>query len=246
MSVNSCLYIFMPLYICMGFPDGSVVKNPPASLRDIVSILGWERSPGEGNVNPLFSIYAWEIPRTEELGRLQSLKSQESDMINNSTATICMHVVVVVPSSVMSDSLWLHGLQHARLSCPSPSLTVYSSSWPLNQWRHPTISSSVFVFSFCLQSFPASESFPMNCLFGSGDQNIGASASVLPMNIQGWFPLKLTILISLLSKGLSGIFSSITVQKHILRRSAFFMIQLSDLYMTTGKIIALIIWTFSN
>ena len=89
----------------MGFPDGSVVKNPPASLRDIVSILGWERSPGEGNVNPLFSIYAWEIPRTEELGRLQSLKSQESDMINNSTATICMHVVVVVPSSVMSDSL---------------------------------------------------------------------------------------------------------------------------------------------
>jgi len=149
MSVNSCLYIFMPLYICVGFPDGSVVKNPPASLRDIVSILGWERSLGEGNGNPLFSISAWEIPWTEELGRLQSLKSQESDMINNSTATICMHVVVVVvPSSVMPDSLWLHGLQHARLSCPSPSLTVHDH-WISDalQWSHPLLLSSPYAFN---------------------------------------------------------------------------------------------------
>ena len=117
--------------------------------------------------------------------------------LGNWTATICMHVVVVVPSSAMSDSLWLHGLQHARLSCPSPSLTVYSSSWPLNQWCHPTISSSVIVFSFCLQSFPASGSFQMSQCFTSGGQNIGASSSALalPMNNQGWFPLGLTVTI---------------------------------------------------
>ena len=117
---------------------------------------------------------------------------------------------------VVSDSLRHHGLQHARLPYPSPSPEVCSSSCPLRWWCHPTISSSITLFSFCPQSFPASGTFPMSRSFASGDQNTGASvlASVVPMSIQGWFPLRLTALISLLSKALSGVFSSTTVQKH--------------------------------
>ena len=117
--------------------------------------------------------------------------------------------------SVVSDSLRSHGLQHARLPCPSPTPGVYSNSCPLSQWCHPTISSSVTPFSSCPQFFPASGSFPVSQLFASGGQSIGVSAlaSVLPMNIQDWFPLGLTGLISLLSKELSRVFSSTTVQK---------------------------------
>ena len=101
--------------------------------------------------------------------------------------------------SVMYDSLRPHGLQHARLPCPSPIPRAYSNSCPLSQWCHPTISSSIAPFSSCLQSLPVSGSFPVSQLFTSGGQNIGvsASASVLPMNIQDWFPLRLTDLISL-------------------------------------------------
>ena len=101
-------------------------------------------------------------------------------------------------------SLWPHGLQHDRLPCPSPSLRVCSNSCPLSWWFHPTIPSYVVPFSSCLQSFPVSGSFTRSQFFPSGDQSTGASASssVLPMNIQGWFPLRLTSLISLLSKGL--------------------------------------------
>ena len=126
--------------------------------------------------------------------------------------------------SVMSESLWPHGLQHARLPCPSPTPGVYSNSCPLHQWCHPTISSSVVPFSACLQSFPALGSFPMSQFFTSGDQSIGvsASASVLPMNIQHWFPLGWTGWISLQSKGLSRVFSNTTGQKH-----QFFCAQLS-------------------
>ena len=96
--------------------------------------------------------------------------------------------------SVMSNSLWPHGLQHIRLLCPSPSPRACSNSCPLSRWCHSTISSSVVPFSFCLLSFPASGAFPMSWLFAPHGQNIGASslASVLPMNIQGWFPLGLT------------------------------------------------------
>ena len=114
--------------------------------------------------------------------------------------------------SVMSDSLWLRGLQHARFPCPSPSPGVFSNSCSLRQWRHPTISSSVVPFSSCFQSFPASASFPISQLFSSGGQRIGASASasVLPVNIQGLRPLGLTGWISLLSTGLSRVFSSTT------------------------------------
>ena len=106
-----------------------------------------------------------------------------------------------------------HGLQHARLPFPSPSPRACC---PLSRWCHLIISSSVVPFSSYLQSFPASGSFPMSWLFASGGQSIGASASalVLPMNIQGWFPFGLTGLISLLSKGLSRVFSNTTVWKH--------------------------------
>ena len=105
-----------------------------------------------------------------------------------------MVVVVVFSRSVMPNSLWSHGLQHARLSFPSPSPGACSNSCPLSQWCHPTISSSVIPFSSCLQSSPASKLFPMSWLFTLGRQSIGVSASVsvLPMNIQGWFPLGLT------------------------------------------------------
>ena len=118
--------------------------------------------------------------------------------------------------SVVSNSLQPHGLQHARLPCPSPSPRVASKSCPLSQWCHPTISSSFIPFSSCLQSFPASGSFPMSRLLALGSQSTGASTSVsvLPMNIRGWFPLALSDLISLESKGLSRVFSSITVQKY--------------------------------
>ena len=107
-------------------------------------------------------------------------------------------------------------LQHARPPCPSPSPRVCPSSCSLHWWCHPAISSSNILLSFCPQSFQASGTFPMSQLFPSDDQNTGvsASASVLPMNIQGWFLLRLTSLISLLSKGFSGVSSSTTVQRY--------------------------------
>ena len=115
------------------------------------------------------------------------------------------NLVVQFSPSVVSDSLWPHGLQHTGLLCPSPSPRACSNSCPLSQWCYPTISSSVISLSSCLQSFPASGSFPMNQFFTSGDQSIevSASASVLPVNIQDWFPLELTGLISFQSQGLS-------------------------------------------
>ena len=122
----------------------------------------------------------------------------------------------VVVHSVMSISLWPHGLQHTRLLCPSLSPRACSNSCLLSWWCYPTISSSVSPFFSCLQFFPASGFFPISPFFVSGGQSIrvSASASVLPMTIQDWFPLGLTGLISLLTKGLSRVFSSSTVQKH--------------------------------
>ena len=118
--------------------------------------------------------------------------------------------------SVLSDSLWSHGLQEASLPCPSPIAGACSNSCPTSQCCHPTIWYSIITFSSCLQSFPASGSFLINQFFVSGGQSIGASAStsVLPLNIQGWFPLGLTDLISLQSKGLTRVFSNTTVLKH--------------------------------
>ena len=116
--------------------------------------------------------------------------------------------------SVVSNSLQSHGLQHSRLLSPSLSPGVCSNSCPLSQWCHPTISSFVAPFFSCFQSFPASGSFSVSRLFVSGGQSIEASASDLQVKIQGWFPSGLTGLISLLSKGLSRVFSNTTVQKH--------------------------------
>ena len=118
--------------------------------------------------------------------------------------------------SVMSDSLRPHGLQHARLLCPSPTPRAYSNSCPARRWCHPIISSFVVPFSSRLQSFPASGSFPMSRFSASGGQSVGvsASASVLPMNIQDWFSLGRTGWISLQSKGLSRVSYNTIVQKH--------------------------------
>ena len=132
------------------------------------------------------------------------------------TRTYENQIVVVIQ---LLSHVWLlrpHGLQQVRLLCPSLSPRVCSNSCPLSQWCYLTISSSVVPFSFCLQPFPASGSFPMSRLFTSGNQSIGASASasVLPMNTQDWFPLGLTGFISLFPKELSRVFSSTTVQKH--------------------------------
>ena len=126
--------------------------------------------------------------------------------------------------SVMSVSLQPDGLQHTRLPSPSLSTGACSNSRPSSQWCHPTISFSVIPFSSCLQSFPASGSFEMSQFFASGGRSIGASASasVLPMNIQGSFLLGLSVLMYLMSKGLSRVFSNTTVQKH-----QFFSTQLS-------------------
>ena len=127
--------------------------------------------------------------------------------------------------SVVSDSLWPHESQHARPPCPSPTPRVYLNSRPSSRWCRPAISSSVFPFSSCPQSLPASESFPMSQLFAWGGQSTGVSAlaSVLPKNTQGWSPSEWTGWISLQSKGLSRVFSNTTVQKH-----QFFSAQLSS------------------
>ena len=139
--------------------------------------------------------------------------------------------------SVVSNSLRPHGLHHARLPCPSPTPGACSNSCPWSWWCHPSISSSVILFSSSLQSFPASRSFQMSQFFASDSQHIGASAStsVLPMNIQGWFPLGWTGLISLQSKRLSGLLQHHSSKTLVFHHSAFFMVQLSRPYVTTGK-----------
>ena len=151
--------------------------------------------------------------------------------------------------SFLSNSLRQHGLQHARLPCPSSIPGAGSNSYLLSRRCHPAISSSVIHFSSCLQAFPASGSFPMSWLFPSGGQSMGtlSSASTLPMNIQDWFPLWLIGWISLQSKGPSRVFSKLhhSAKASLLWCSAFFIVQLSHPYITTGKSIALNTWTLS-
>ena len=132
----------------------------------------------------------------------------------NSIPSSAKHCQLGSVHSVVSNSLRPHGLQHARPPCPSPTPRVYPNSCPLSWWCHSTISSSVVLFSSCLQSFPESGSFLMNWFFTSGGQSIEASASssVLPVSIQVWFPLELTCLITLQSKGPSRVFSNTAVQ----------------------------------
>ena len=146
-----------------------------------------------------------------------------------------------VQSLSLFNSLWPHGLQHIRLPSPSSTPRVYSNSCPLSRWCH-TMSSSVTPFSSWPQSFPASGSFPVSQLFASGGQSTGASvsASVLPMNIQGWGPLGLTgFWLLAAQEALKSLLQHHSSKASVLWRSAFFMVQLSYPYMTTGKIIAL-------
>ena len=149
--------------------------------------------------------------------------------------------------SVVSNSLRSHESQHARPPCPSPTPRVYPNSCPSSWWCHPAISSSVIPFSCCPQSLPALGSFPMSQLFVWGGQSTGVSAlaSFLPKSTQGWSPLEWTGWISLQFKGLFQLLQFKSLLQHhsskalILRRSAFFIVQLSHPYMTTGKTIAL-------
>ena len=152
-----------------------------------VQSLGWE-DPLEEEMGTHPSILAWEVLRREKPSGLQFIGSQRVGHNWSNWVWTCMCVCVCMcvlfssvhfSCSVMSDSLWLHGLQHARLTCPSPTPRAYSNSSALSQWCHPTISSSVVSFSSWLQSFPASGSFPMSQLFESGGQSIGVSASTL-------------------------------------------------------------------
>ena len=150
-------------------------------------------------------------------------------------------------SSVVSNSLWSHELQHARPPCPSPSPRAYSNSCLSTQWCHPTISSSTVPFSSRLQSFPASGSFQMSGFFPSGGQSIGvsASASVLPMNIQDWFLFRIDWLDLLAVQGtLKSLHQHHSSKAAILWCSAFFIVQFSHPHMTTGKTIALTRQTF--
>ena len=146
----------------------------------------------------------------------------------------------------MSNSLKPHEPQHTRHLCSSPTAGVYPNSCPLSRWCHPTISSSILPFSSCLQSFPPSGSFPVSQFFTSDGQSIGvsASASVLPVNIQDWFSLGWTGWISLLPGTLKSLLQHHSSKASILRHSAFFIVQLSHPYMTTGKTIALTRRTF--
>ena len=169
---------------------------------------------------------SWKSPPFPKIAGIFLLLTQFStvtlcDPMDCSTPAFPVHHIglwnsVQFTHTVVSNSLWPHGLQHAMLSSPSQTPATYPNSCPLSWWCHVTISSSVVPFSSHLQSVPASESFPMSQLLASGGQSIGASASasVLPRYIQDWFPLGWTGWISLQSEGLSRGFSNITDQKH--------------------------------
>ena len=155
--------------------------------------------------------------------------------------TLRVYVLIVAFCCCSVAKLCLTHCNPVDCRTPGSSEPGICSVWcPLSRWCHPTILWSATCFPFCLQSFPASQ------FFASGDQSIGISAlaSVLPMNIQGWSPLWLTGLISLQSKRPSSLLQYHNLKASILQHSAFFMVQFSQLYMTTGKTIALTIWTF--
>ena len=199
-----------------------------------VQSLGREDSPGGGNGNPLQYSHlgnptdrgAWWAT-VHGVVKSWTWLSMHKQVANNKQEGLAGCSFRPLSSVQSLSRVWLFatpGLQHARLPCPSPTPGACSNSCPSSWSCHPTISSSVVPFFFCLQSLLASGYFPMSDTFTSGGQSIGASASasVLPMNIQDWFSLGLTGLISLQSKGLSRVFSNTTVQKH-----QFFGAQLS-------------------
>ena len=194
--------------------ENPILGGRPVSLRSLQSSQGGPF---------LCSSQGW---RELLQSRLVTHRMMRLPVVPSLPLLICL-VVVQSPSQV-----WLfliHGPQHARLPSPLPSPEVYPSSYPLHLWCHSAISSSDALFSFCPQPFPVSGTFLMSQLFTSGDQNTGASASasVLPMSIQGRFPLRLTGLISLLSKGLLSLLQHHSSKASVLWLSAFFMVQLS-------------------
>ena len=140
------------------------------------------------------------------------------------------HNLAQFSCSVVSDTLRSHVLQHDSLLCPPPTPGVYSNSCPLSWWCHPIVSSSVIPFSSCPQFFSAAESFQMSQLFASSGQSVGASASILPMNIKNWFPLGWTGWISLQSKGLTRVFPNTTVQKHQFFSAQPFLLSISHIH----------------
>ena len=180
-----------------------------AELKGPLSVISWS--------NP--SWYRWPRRKWKDWGDSQWLGCWFSDLVSDlyvsgpQMISIGIAVVQLLGHVLLFVTPWTAAHQ-ASLVCPSLSPWVCSNSCPLSQWCYPTILFSVTLLSSCHQSFPASGSFPISWLFTSGGQSIGASASVLPMNIQGWFPLGLTGLISVLSKGLSRVFSSTTIWKH--------------------------------
>ena len=176
---------------------------------------GYRGNPGSTRQVRVLSpwmVERWHGPHTG--GFLGTCNPIQSPSLRHHLAT--RFSSVQFSRSVMSDSLLPHELQHARPPCPSPIPRVHSDSRPSSRWCHPAISSSVISFSFCPQSLPASESFPMSQLFAWSGQSTGVSAlaSCLPKNTQDWSPLEWTGWISLQSKGLSRVFSNTTVQKH--------------------------------
>ena len=160
--------------------------------------------------------------RNGKMAWLQIGKEYVKAVYCHSAYLTYMQSSVQLSCSVVSNSLQSHWLQQARLPCPSPTPTPCSNSCPLSRWCHPAISSSVIPFSSCLQSLPASGSFPMSRLFTSGGPSIGAAASVLPVNTQDWFLFRVDWFALLASKGLSRVFSNRAAQKH-----QFFGAQLS-------------------
>ena len=170
---------------------------------------------------------------TKSISKIWSSLLRSNSILLHFNIDILMCVYILIPPAlssvqfshlIVSSSLWPHGLQDTRPPCPSPNPRVYSNSYPLNQWSIQSSHLCLVPFSSRPKSFPASGFFQMSQFFTTGGQSTGvsASASVLPMNIQDWFPLGWTVWISLQSKGLSGVFSNTTVQKH-----QFFCVQLS-------------------
>ena len=214
-----------------GFPGGSVVKNTPASTgaTDLIPRLG--RSPGERKDNLLqYSCLGNPMDRGDWQVTVYGVTKSQTQLsmhackhtLYNTASVLCsifpmlLKTSVQFSHSVMSDSLWPHGLQNARLSCPSPTPRACSRSCPLSWWCHPIISSpsspSPPAFNLSQNQGKVSNESVLHIKWSS--IGISASASVLLMNIQDCFPLGLTGLISLQSKGLSRVFSNTTVQKH--------------------------------
>ena len=228
MMPSNCLILCHPLLLLPSvFPSIRVSSNELA--LHIRWLKYWSFSFNISPSNEYSGLISFRIDWFELLSVQGTLKrllqhhTSKASILHRSAFFMVQlsHPYMLFSCSVMSYSLWPHGLQHARFPHCSPPAWVCSNSCPLSWWCHPTISSSVVPFSSCLHSCPESGSFLLSLFFTSGGQRIGASASVHPMNIEGWFLLGLTGLISLQSKGLSRVFNT-TVQKH-----QFFSAQLS-------------------